>query len=132
TRTLPSGVPLSFFGVSVGAVGTIMGMGGGALTTPFFMWCNVAARNAMATSAAIGLPNALAGAIGYIVTGWGQPDLPSWSIGYIYLPALVGIVIPSLFFAPIGATLTHRLPAKLLKRIFAVMLVLLGLNMLIR
>jgi uncharacterized membrane protein YfcA len=131
TRTLPSGVPLSFFGVSVGAVGTIMGMGGGALTTPFFMWCNVAARNAMATSAAIGLPNALAGAIGYIVTGWGQPDLPSWSIGYIYLPALLGIVIPSLFFAPIGATLTHRLPAKLLKRFFAIMLVLLGLNMLI-
>lgn len=131
TRTLPGRGAMSLVGVSVGSVGTIMGMGGGALTTPFFMWCNVAARNAMATSAAIGLPNALAGAMGYIVTGWSVPTLPAWSLGYIYLPALIGIVIPSLIFAPIGATLTHRLPAKTLKRIFAFVLVLLGINMLV-
>ena len=131
TRKLPSTVPLTGVGVGVGTLGTIMGMGGGALTTPFFLWCNVAARNAMATSAAIGMPNALVGAAGYVLTGWHAPDLPPWSLGYIYLPALIGIVVPSLFFAPIGATLTHRLPAKTLKRIFSIVLVILGINMLV-
>ncbi|OYV27232.1 MAG: hypothetical protein B7Z82_06085 [Halothiobacillus sp. 20-54-6] len=130
-RTLPGAIPLNALGITVGGIGTIMGMGGGAMTTPFFMWCNVTARNAIATSAAIGLPTSLAGAAGYVVTGWGVPDLPAWSLGYIYLPALLGIVIPSLIFAPIGANLTHKLPATTLKRIFAVVLVIFGINMLV-
>jgi uncharacterized membrane protein YfcA len=130
-RNLPGTIGLNGLGLSVGAVGSIMGMGGGALTTPFFMWCNVAARNAIATSAAIGLPTALAGAAGYVITGWNAPNLPAWSLGYIYLPALLGIVIPSLIFAPIGANLTHKLPAKTLKRVFAVVLVVFGINMLV-
>lgn len=130
-RNLPSFIPLNFFGAAVGATGSIMGMGGGALTTPFFLWCNVAARNAIATSAAIGLPTAAAGALGYIITGWGQTGLPEWSFGYVYLPALLGIVVPSFIFAPLGAALTQRLPAKTLKRIFSVVLVVLGINMLV-
>lgn len=130
-RNLPGIVPLNFFGTGVGATASIMGMGGGALTTPFFLWCNVAARNAIATSAAIGLPTSAAGALGYVLTGWGQSGLPDWSFGYVYLPALIGIVIPSFIFAPIGAGLTQRLPAKTLKRIFSVVLAILGVNMLV-
>ena len=130
-RNLPGTVPLSFLGLSVGSIASIMGMGGGALTTPFFLWCNVAARSAIATSAAIGLPSSLAGAAGYIVTGWGEAGLPAWSFGYIYLPALISIVIPGLFFARIGANLTQKLPAKTLKRIFSIVLVILGINMLV-
>lgn len=131
SRQLPSIVPLGGFSVVVGSIASIMGMGGGAMTTPFFMWCNVAARNAIATSAAIGLPTAISGSIGYIFTGWGQQGLPSWSFGYVYLPALLGIVLFSMGFAPIGAWLAHRLPAKTLKRIFAFVLMGLGLNMLL-
>lgn len=130
-RNLPGFIPLNIFGTTVGATASVMGMGGGALTTPFFLWCNVAARNAIATSAAIGLPTSAAGALGYILTGWGQPGLPEWSLGYVYLPALLGIVIPTFIFAPIGAGLTQRLPAKTLKRIFSVVLVILGINMLV-
>jgi len=130
-RSLPGTVPLSFFGLSVGSIASIMGMGGGALTTPFFLWCNVAARNAIATSAAIGLPASITGAAGYVITGWGEAGLPHWSLGYIYLPALISIVIPSLFFARIGANLTQKLPAKTLKRIFSIVLIVLGVNMLV-
>ena len=131
SRQLPGIIPLGVFSVSVGSIASIMGMGGGAMTTPFFMWCNVAARNAIATSAAIGLPTALSGSIGYILTGWGERGLPDWSFGYVYLPALLGIVVFSILFAPIGARLAHRLPARTLKRIFAVALMGLGLNMLL-
>jgi uncharacterized protein len=130
-RDLPGTVPLNFFGLTVGSLASIMGMGGGALTTPFFLWCNVAARSAIATSAAIGLPSSIAGAAGYIITGWGETGLPPWSLGYIYLPALISIVIPSLFFARVGANLTQKLPAKTLKRIFSIVLAILGINMLV-
>lgn len=131
SRQLPGIVPLSGVSLTVGSIASIMGMGGGAMTTPFFMWCNVAARNAIATSAAIGLPTAISGSIGYIITGWGQQGLPHWSFGYVYLPALLGIVLFSMVFAPLGARLAHRLPAKTLKRIFAFVLMGLGLNMLL-
>ncbi len=131
SRQLPGIVPLGGVSLSVGSIASIMGMGGGAMTTPFFLWCNVAARNAIATSAAIGLPTALSGSIGYILTGWQAPGLPEWSFGYIYLPALLGIVMFSMVFAPIGARLAHRLPAKTLKRIFSFVLMGLGLNMLL-
>jgi len=131
SRQLPGLVPLGGIGLGVGSIAAIMGMGGGAMTTPFFLWCNVAARNAIATSAAVGLPTAIAGSIGYVLTGWHQSGLPDWSLGYVYLPALLGIVIFSTIFAPVGAKLAHRLPAKTLKRIFAFVLMGLGVNMLV-
>jgi uncharacterized protein len=87
-------------------------------------------QNAIGTSAAIGLPIALAGALGYLINGWGAGDLPSGSVGYVYLPALVLLSVLSGVTAPIGARLAHRLPVATLKKIFAAVLVLLSLKML--
>ncbi|NNF96835.1 MAG: sulfite exporter TauE/SafE family protein, partial [Halobacteria archaeon] len=94
-------------------------------------WCNVHIRQAVATSAAIGLPIALAGAAGFMITGWGSEARPPWSVGYVNLAAFTGIVVASILFAPLGAKLAHTIPPTLLKRIFAVLLYVLGVRMLL-
>ncbi len=86
---------------------------------------------AVATSSACGLPIALAGAAGFIITGWNEAGLPAGSSGYVYWPAFAGIATSSLLFAPLGAKLTHTLPIAVLRRFFAVFLAVLGIRMLI-
>lgn len=128
---LPGTVGTSLAGGVIGAVSAALGIGGGTLTTPFLVWCNFSLRQAVATSSACGLPIALAGAAGFIVTGWSEPGLPSWSSGYFYWPAFAGIVVSSLLCAPLGAKLTHTLPVTALRRFFAIFLAVLGIRMLI-
>lgn len=129
-RNLPGQWGMSGAGSIIGMVSAVVGIGGGTLTVPFLQWCNVPIRQAVATSAACGLPIALAGALGFVVTGWNFPALPSWSSGYLYWPALLGIVVASSLFAPLGARLAHRLPGAVLKRFFSLFLLFLGLRML--
>ena len=122
---------MNLAGGIIGAVSSVVGIGGGTLTVPFLTWCNISIRQAVATSSACGLPIALAGAIGFIATGWAVPGLPGWSSGYVYWPAFAGIAASSLLFAPLGAKLTHTLPVAVLRRFFAVFLAVLGVRMLI-
>jgi uncharacterized membrane protein YfcA len=86
---------------------------------------------AIGTASAIGFPIALAGSIGYIASGLVQSGLPALSLGYVYLPALVGISAASMLIAPLGAATAHRLPTKRLKQIFAVLLFVLATRMLV-
>ena len=128
-RDLPGMLGRSIAGIVIGTVSAIVGIGGGTLTVPFLVVCRVAMRNAVATSAACGLPIAVAGMSGYIVTGWGNTNLPAWSTGYVYWPALLAIISASMLFAPVGAKLAHTLPVAMLKKIFALLLFVLGLMM---
>lgn len=130
-RMLPARQGMFFAGGMIGAVSSIVGIGGGTMTVPFLVWCNVNMRKAVATSAACGLPIATAGAVGYVLTGWDESSLPEWSSGYIYWPAFSAIVMMSILFAPLGARLAHRLPIANLKRLFSILLLLLGLKMLL-
>lgn len=130
-RDVPGNAGLGVAGGFVGWASAIFGIGGGTLSVPYLTWCNVRMQQAVATSAACGLPIALAGAAGNIWTGWQNPQLPDFSIGFIYLPALVGIVATSVFFARFGAKLAHKLDGRLLKKIFAVVLILVGLRFLL-
>jgi uncharacterized membrane protein YfcA len=130
-RALPGGWGMGSAGVVIGALSALLGIGGGTLSVPFLLWCNVTMQRAIATAAACGLPIAIAGAVGFVLAGWGQPQLPAWSTGYLYWPALLGIVAASILVAPLGARLAHRLPAALLKRLFALLLLGLALRMLI-
>lgn len=130
-RQLPAASGMIAAGLAIGAVSAIVGIGGGTMTVPFLVWCNVAMRRAIATSAACGLPIAVAGSIGYIVAGWDASGLPQWATGYIYWPAVVAIVVTSVLFAPLGAWLAHTLPTAALKRLFGVLLAVLGLRMLL-
>jgi len=122
TRELPG--PAGLFGVggAIGLVSSMVGAGGGFLSVPFMTWCNVKIHNAVATSAALGLPIALAGTIGFVVAGLSVQDMPPYTLGYIYLPALAAVVVASMLVAPIGARTAHRWPVKKLKRAFALLL----------
>lgn len=130
-RGLPGVAGMGTAGGVIGTVSSILGIGGGTLTVPFLAWCNVHLREAVATSAACGLPIAVAGALGFVATGWNAPQLPAWSSGYVYWPAFTGIALASVVFAPLGAKLAHSLPVARLRRFFALFLAALGVRMLL-
>lgn len=130
TRRLPSALGLSAVGLVIGGVSALVAIGGGSLSVPFMTWCNVKIQHAIATSAAIGLPIAIAGTMGYLISGWGVEGLPPYTVGFIYLPVAVSIALVSFFTAPIGAKLAHRLPVASLKKVFAFLLVGLSMKML--
>ena len=114
----------------IGFLSGLVGAGGGFISVPFMTWCNVAIHNAVATSAALGFPIALANVIGYIAAGRDVQGLPAGAFGYIWLPALVVIAGCSVFMAPVGARAAHKLPVSRLKRVFASVLYLLAAYML--
>lgn len=122
---------MTLVGSFIGFLSSLLGIGGGTLTTPFLLHCRITLNHAIATSAAVGLPIAIAGSLGFIMVGWSHQNLPELSLGYIYLPALLGILLTSILFAPLGAQLTHRLPTQLLKKIFAILLILLATKLLL-
>lgn len=130
-RDVPGHPGLAASGGIVGWASAIFGIGGGTLTVPYLSWCNVRMQQAVGTSAACGLPIAVAGALGNVWTGWNHASLPGYSVGFIYLPAFIGIVLTSVFFARFGAALAHRLDGAVLKRIFAVVLLVVGLRFLL-
>jgi uncharacterized membrane protein YfcA len=131
SRGVPGKPGLTLAGVFIGWASAIFGIGGGSLTVPFLTWRSVPIQQAVATSSATGLPIALSSALAFMLVGWNVPNLPQWSLGYVYLPAMVGIAITSMFFARFGARLAHRLPPRLLKRLFALLLLCVGLRFLI-
>ena len=130
SRELPGKVGMFGAGSVIGAVSSLVGIGGGTLSVPFMTWCNVRLHQAIGTSAAIGFPIAAAGAAGYVANGWALGTLPAYSLGFVYLPALAGLVAASVLIAPFGARLAHRLPVARLKKFFALLLYALGTRML--
>jgi uncharacterized membrane protein YfcA len=130
SRSMPGAWGTALAGVGIGAFSCLVAIGGGALSVPFMLWCNVRAQHAIGTSAAIGFPLAVGGAAGYVFNGWQNAALPPYSLGFVYLPAVAGMAVASMLTAPWGATLTHKLPVKRLRQIFAAVLLLLALLML--
>lgn len=130
TRNLPGPVGMGAVGVGIGVISALVAIGGGSLSVPFMTWCNVKVHQAIGTSAAIGLPIAIAGTAGYVVNGLGHADTPAYSLGFVYVPALVLVSVVSMFTAPLGARLAHRLPVATLKKVFAGVLLLLCAKML--
>ena len=130
-RAVPGKLGLTAAGRVIGWASAIFGIGGGSLTVPFLTWRSVSMQQAVATSAACGLPIAAASALSFMLIGWGEPQLPPWSAGFVYLPAMAGIAITSMFFARFGARLAHKLSPRLLKRLFALLLLCVGVNFLI-
>ena len=108
----------------------MMGTGGGALTVPTLTAFGLSMHTAIGTGAAIGVPIAIAGTIGFLISGWNATGLPPFSMGYINLPALFLIGGVASLVAPIGAKLAHNLPARTLKKVFALFLIVVGFSML--
>lgn len=131
SRELPR--PVGMFGVGnvIGFISSLVGAGGGFISVPFMVWSNVRIHNAVATSAALGFPIAAAGTVGYILAGLGEP-MPSGTLGFIYVPALLAVAGGSVLTAPLGARVAHALDTARLKRIFALLLFALAGYMLYR
>src|SRR5262249_15490281 len=131
TREPPGFAGMTLFGFAVSAASAFAAIGGAFLTVPFMLWCNVPMLPAIGTAAVIGFPIALAGTIGFVFTGLRETGLPAYSVGFVYLPGLVGIVIASMLMAPVGAAAAHRLPTRWLKRIFALLFYVMATRMLL-
>ncbi|MDH5205676.1 MAG: sulfite exporter TauE/SafE family protein [Hylemonella sp.] len=132
TRTLPGAPGMFGMGNLIGLLSSLVGAGGAFVSVPFMTWCNVKIHQAVATSAALGFPIALAGTLGYAWAGRQLPDMPPGALGYLYLPGLLVISLASMSTAPLGARTAHRMDIRPLKRAFAVVLYLLAAYFLLR
>jgi uncharacterized membrane protein YfcA len=113
----------------IGALSSLIGIGGGALTGPWQMWHGVRPQQAVATSAACGYPIALAGTAAFVLLGW-QEGVPGQALGYVHGPAFAGIALTSALAAPLGAATVHRLQPLLVRRLFGGFLIVVGSRML--
>ena len=129
---LPEKIGMLLVGCIIGTLSSLVAIGGGLLSVPFLTLCKVKLQHAIGTAAAIGFPIALAGTAGYVVNGYLQLEpLPPYSLGYVYLPALIWLVLASMLTAPLGAKLTHSARTAILRAIFVVLLYGLGIRMLV-
>jgi uncharacterized membrane protein YfcA len=124
---LPRREGLWIAGGGIGGASAVFGIGGGTFTVPYLTLHGVAMPQAVASASACGMPIALAGAMGFMTAGLhGNPPLPAGAWGFVFMPAFLGISATSLVFARLGARLAHHLPANILKKLFACLLVAVG------
>jgi uncharacterized protein len=121
-RGMPGSIGMFGVGNAIGLLSSMVGAGGAFVSVPFMTRCNVSIHKAVATSAALGFPIALAGTFGYVWAGWWRTDLPVGALGYVYLPGLASIALGSMLTAPWGARTAHRIDIAPLKKIFAMFL----------
>ncbi|KLT72474.1 membrane protein [Neisseria arctica] len=130
SRHLPERMGLSGVGALFGLISSWVGIGGGSLSVPFMLYCNVPVHRAVGTSAGLAWPIAVAGALGYLISGWGVAGLPAGSLGFWYLPAVVVLSVATVLFAPLGVKVSHKLPSEKLKLAFGLLLLVIAAQML--
>jgi len=129
TRPLPNDVILFIIAYTCGVIASLMGISGAVILIPILTLFGVSVRHAIGLATTCGCLVAAFGTAGYIISGIGVHNLPQWSVGYIYLPALVAIVTTSFIFAPLGVKYANKLPVKTLKRLFSFFLLVVALKM---
>ncbi|MBI3901549.1 MAG: sulfite exporter TauE/SafE family protein [Nitrosomonadales bacterium] len=132
SRQLPGFAGMGSVGTFTGWISSLVSIGGGTVIVPFLVWCNVPLRNAIGTSAAIGFPIAVGGTAGYIATGLSLHTLPAPHLGFVYLPALMWVAFAAVITAPLGAKATHHMKVGLLRKLFAVLLIVLATKLLLK
>jgi uncharacterized membrane protein YfcA len=131
-RLLPTALLKGFFLlfvvyiVLVGGFSGLAGVGGAMISMPFMMSWGIPFHTAIGTGSAISFVVAVAGVTGFIGAGLAEPGLPAWTLGYVYVPAFLGISVTSIFAAPLGAKVAHRLPVGHLKKVFALFILALA------
>lgn len=126
---MPTGLPRAGMGGTLGMFSALLGIGGGTLTTLTMTVCGSPIHRAIGTAAGMGAIIAIPGTIGYAIIGFGEAGLPWGSLGYINLPAAIAIIATSVIFAPLGVATAHKLPPPVLRRVFGVYLVIVGVTM---
>ena len=126
----PAGWPMTAAGAGIGAMSAVVGIGGGSMTVPLLVWRGVVPVKAVGTSSACGVAIGLASAMGYAVHA-PSGALPAYSVGYVYLPAAIGVAAASVMAAPYGMRLAHRISPLALKRVFAAFLVAVAVSLVV-
>ena len=126
TRPVPGRGGLFGVGLLVGGFSGLAGVGGAMISMPFMMAWGIPFHTAIGTGSAISFVVAVAGVAGFIAAGLTDPAVPAWTLGYVYVPAFVGISVTSVFAAPLGAKVSHRLPVGHLKKLFALFILALA------
>ncbi|MFT6604564.1 MAG: putative membrane protein YfcA, partial [Bacteriovoracaceae bacterium] len=116
-------------GFLIGFKSTILGIGGGTISIPFLSWRGLPMKKAVGVSASLGVPIAIAGTASYIYNGLGIDKLPEFSLGFVYLPALGGVILTSSYFARLGAKISHKLPQQRMKKGFSLFLMIVAIKM---
>jgi uncharacterized protein len=129
--SMPAKGKLFAIGSVIGVICGLVSAGGAFLVVPLMLRWGVQLKHAIASAAAVGIPTALVGTVGWVVSGMLVKDLPPWSFGFVYLPALLAIVCASMSVAKYGARMADRLPVATLKKIFALFLFVLATRMLV-
>lgn len=129
-KAYPNKKMLSVLGISIGSLSTVLGIAGGVMISTALHHYGIDARKVIGTTSAICIVIAIAGTIGLLFVGYHQPNLPAYTTGYIYWPALLGIAVTSPFITPLGAKLVYKLPTSILKKIFSCLILVIGLKML--
>lgn len=129
-QRMPPYFILLFAGIILGILSGMLGLGGGVFMIPFFTWCGLSMRHAIATATACIVPIAVIATIGYMMLGHHAASAVEMSSGFIYWPAFIGFSLPSIVFAPLGVKAANTISTPLLKRLFAGVLFVTGLKML--
>ena len=115
-----------------GVISAMVGIGGGALNVPLMSIMGIKMHQAIGTSASLGFVIALPGTVGFIFSGWDNPNLPEFSFGFIHWNAALCICLMTVILAPLGATISHRLDTKTLKQVFGIFLLIFAVRTLWR
>lgn len=119
-------------GILIGMASSAAGIGGGGFIVPFLNSRGIDMKKAIGSSAFCGMLLGLSGMLSFMVSGWGNPAMPDYSLGYIYLPAVFGITATSFFTSKLGATATAKLPVPTLKKGFALLLIVIAIDMFLK
>ncbi|QSX38984.1 sulfite exporter TauE/SafE family protein [Shewanella sedimentimangrovi] len=128
-RSMPANGLLFAITLVIALLAALMGIGGGVLLVPLLSFFGLQLRQAVGVSSVTGLCIALSGSLGYILAGWRVEGLPQWTLGYVFVPALLGVVMTSTLVAPLGVRAACSWPTPLLKKIFALLLAIIGLRL---
>ncbi len=129
THQLPSRSTLALSAGAIGLLSGILGIGGGVMMIPFLLRCQLSLREATGSSVACGVCISVFAAVSFMVLGSSSASHLAWSTGFVYWPAFLGIAVTSMIFAPLGAAIAYRLPTSVLKRVLAIFLLLVAMDM---
>ncbi len=128
---LPGQPWLGAYGVLIGYVSVMMGIGGGVVTNTIMTLYGRDLRQAIGTASFIGVLISVPGTLGFVLTGWGIEGRPAFSLGYVNFAAIALYVPITLVVAPYGVWIAHRVPKRVLEVGFGVFLVTVGVRFLL-
>lgn len=127
--SLPKQPKTGLAGFVIGVLSALIGIGGATLSVPYMSVYGTPIHRAVGSASAMGLVIAIPAALGFVYIGWGREGLPPFSFGYVNLLAWLCVIPTSILLAPVGARVAHKVSVKRLKKIFALFMVIVALNM---